>query len=56
MGESIFQSVEKVACVSPAFKKTDGLNKENYRPISVLNAFSKVLERFFSQPDDSIPQ
>ena len=44
--ESIFPSVEKVASVTSVFKKTDRLNKENYRPISVLNAFSKVLERF----------
>ena len=28
-GESIFRSVEKVACVTPEFKKTDRLNKEN---------------------------
>ena len=48
IGESIFPSVEKVACVTPAFKKTERLNKENYRPISVLNAFSKVLERFLA--------
>ena len=48
IGESIFPSVEKVACVTPAFKKTDRLKKENYRPISVLNAFSKVLERFLA--------
>ena len=47
IGEPIFPSVENVACVTPAFKKTDRLNKENYKPISVLNAFSKVLERFF---------
>ena len=50
IGESIFPSVEKVACVTPAFKKTDRLNKENYKPISVLNAFSKVLERFLASP------
>ena len=43
IGESIFPSVEKVACVTPKFKKTDRLNKENYRPMSVFNAFSKVL-------------
>ena len=53
--ESIFPSVEKVSCVTPAFKKTDRLNKENYRPISVLNGFSS-LATIFSQLDDSIPQ
>ena len=48
IGESIFPSVEKAACVTPAFKKSDRLNKENYRPISVLNTVSKVLERFLA--------
>ena len=52
-GESIFPSAEKVACVTPAFKKTDRLNNENYRSISVLNAFSKFLERFLA--DQIIP-
>ena len=32
---------------------TDRLNKENYRPISVLNAFSEVFERFLA--DQMIP-
>ena len=48
ISEYIFPSEEKVACVTPAFKKTDRLKKENYRPISVLNAFSKVLEGFLA--------
>ena len=30
IGESIFRSVEKVACVTPDFKKTDRPSKENY--------------------------
>ena len=35
---------EKVATVTPIFKKDDKLSKKNYRPISVLNVFSKVFE------------
>ena len=48
LDKSIFPSVGNLAFVTPAFKKTDRLNKENYRPISVLNAFSKVLQRFLA--------
>ena len=43
---SIFPSCEKVEYVTPVFKKDDRLDKKNYRPISVLNVFSKFFERF----------
>ena len=43
---SIFPSCEKVASVTPVFKKDDRLDKKNYRPISVLNVFSKIFKRF----------
>ena len=39
----------KLAEVSPVFKKNDDLNKENYRPISVLSHVSKVFERVMYQ-------
>ena len=39
----------KLAEVSPVFKKKDDLNKENYRPISVLSHVSKVFERVMYQ-------
>ena len=42
----IFPDVEKEASVSPVFKKEDRLIKTNYRPISVMNVFSKIFERF----------
>ena len=42
---SIFPSCEKVASVTPVFKKDDRLDKKNYRSISVLNVFSKIFER-----------
>ena len=41
----IFPDAAKVAMVSPIDKKTDNKNKiSNYRPVSVLNVFSKVYE------------
>ena len=36
----------KEACITPVFKKDDRIRKKNYRPISVLNTFSKVFERY----------
>ena len=41
-----FPNTEKIACITPSFKKDDRQKKENYQPISVLNAFSKIFERF----------
>ena len=35
----------KVAKVTPNFKKNDDLDKENYRPVSVLPHVSKIIER-----------
>ena len=40
-----FPDLLKLADVTPAFKKGDKMNKENYRPISVIKVFAKVLER-----------
>ena len=39
----------KLAEVSPAYKKKDDLDKENYRPVSVLSHVSKVFERIMYQ-------
>ena len=41
-----FPNSLKKAVVSPLFKKKDPFNKENYRPISLLTALSKVFEKF----------
>ena len=35
----------KIAKVSPIFKGGNNLQAENYRPISVLPVFSKILEK-----------
>ena len=51
--KGIFPDLLKTACVVPAFEKEDRSKKENYRPISILNTFSKVFERFVS--DQLIP-
>ena len=46
--QGIFPDLLKTACVVPAFKNEDQSKKENYRPISILNTFSKVFERYVS--------
>ena len=43
--EVIFPEKLKIAKVITVFKKGDKENDENYRPISLLPVFSKVLER-----------
>ena len=35
----------KRADIIPIFKKNDPLNKENYRPLSILSHMAKVFER-----------
>ena len=42
----LFPLRENVATVTSIFKKDDKLSKTNYRPISVLNVFSKVFEHY----------
>ena len=43
--ESCFPDILKYAEVAARFKRLDNLNKENYRPVSVLTALSKVFEK-----------
>ena len=43
--QNIFQSLLKLADVTPAFKKGDPTSVKNSRPVSVLPNVSKVLER-----------
>ena len=43
--DACFPDDLKVAEVSPIFKKCDDLEKENYRPVSVLPHMSKIFER-----------
>ena len=41
----IFPSAEKIAKITPLYKSGDRSNTDNYRPISILNIISKVVER-----------
>ena len=41
---SKYPDMMKEASITPVLKKDDRLRKENYRPISILNTFSKVFE------------
>ena len=45
MPASVFPQKLKQAEVIPLYKKLDPLNKENYRPISLLPYLSKVSEK-----------
>ena len=41
----IFLDQMKIAKVTPIYKSSDQCNLQNYRPVSLLSAFSKILEK-----------
>ena len=41
----LFPDLMKIAIISPVFKTGDAVDISNYRPISVLSCFSKIIER-----------
>ena len=41
----IFLDMMKLAKIEPLFKKDNKEDIQNYRPISILSAFSKILEK-----------
>ena len=43
----IFPNTFKEAIIKPLFKKGDRFNITNYRPISLLSSFAKILEKLF---------
>ena len=45
----------KQANISPIFKKDDSLDKENYRPVSIIPLLSKVYEKLlYNQQSDHV--
>ena len=47
IAKKVFSEKAKVAYVRPIFKKNElGKKSENYRPVSILNCFSKVYKKF----------
>ena len=48
LGQGIFPDVMKIARIIPLFKSGDKQNVSNYRPISLLPQFSKILEKIFN--------
>ena len=44
-----FSEGAKIATVRPIYKKGGRDKTENYRPVSILNCFSKVHERFIHE-------
>ena len=48
----MFPNELKLADVSPVFKKDGDLNKDNYRPVSILSYMSKVFEKIFYKQID----
>jgi hypothetical protein len=51
--ENIFPNELKLGDVSPVFKKDDSTDKDNYRPISVLSAISKIYEKLLTEQINS---
>ena len=46
ISQSKFSEAAKIASVRPLYKKKGREKIENYRPVSILNCFSKVYEKF----------
>ena len=53
ISRSYFSDCAKNALVRPIYKQKDRQNKEHYLPVSILNGFSKVYERFIN--DSMLP-
>ena len=45
LSEELFPDSLKRANITPVHKKNDPLDKENYRPVSILHLLSKVYKR-----------
>ena len=49
LSKILFSGYAKVAAVRPIFKKYDRTDIKEYRPVSLLNCFSKVYEKFLNK-------
>ena len=49
LDENSFSEGAKIATVCPICKKNDRDKVENYRPVSILNCFSKMYNRFLQE-------
>ena len=49
LSKILFSDYAKVAAVRPIFKKYDRTDIKEYRPVSLLNCFSKVYEKFLNK-------
>ena len=47
--KSAFSEDAKIACVRPVFKKDERTKISNYRPVSILNVFSKIYEKYLHE-------
>ena len=45
--KGFFPDIMKISCVIPIFKTGDAQEFSNYRPVSILPQFSKILETNF---------
>ena len=45
INKGVFPDSSKIANITPIHKKDKPIDKENYRPVSVLHLLSKVFER-----------
>ena len=54
LDEGTFPNILKKAEVIPVYKKSDILNKSNYRPVSILLILAKVFEKSSCPPDHSL--
>ena len=49
LSNNVFSDSAKLASVRPIFKKDDTNEIKNYRPVSILNRFSKIYEKLLTE-------
>ena len=49
LSNNAFSDSAKLASVRPIYKKDDRNEIKNYRPVSILNCFSKIYEKFLNE-------